>query len=851
MSNPPTICANPCETCEKKGLPLLLTRYAVLTEESKAPALSGQLGGGALKAITLGGNANYGLRLLRSGYVYVHDEARKHWDEYFVTADGFLTKLPPRLSCMKDPRPAPPNVFACARSGAAPLAGVITIRNPKHASNIWIGFSDVEWTDDTLQKHEDAAYRARHMQKIVISGGKVSPQAHTAPLEQVDAVVPEFKLDPGTVKKHIAPWALFQYNARTEQAKSFKEAVQKARPEGGAAIVALFDPAGVTAELDALMNYNLNTFIGDSKRQRPLAVSQVVMQLEEAVRAQAVEQEEAAAEDLANQQLSQPDIGMLFSSGYRDKKLKQIEDIRTVTPAEAKRAQEQAWAKYTAKFNEPALKSWRAQHDEELKAHDAKTISPLAIAHRDWMKCKVMGAYFECNFDDTDLDSGHAYAMTVSMCLGSTQDKAACFDLYTDWLSADTFEKNNLLLNALVLNLKATKDEIKKAMAQSLDWRGFPLDGLTGSFGESIKLKWEAMADAIGNKIVARQLGPLAKVIDRAVDGKVKPSLVALSLYTGKTYTVVDLVGGKKAFRALLIKQLIKLSKQPLNQRQMERAVAAEMRRLEIAGVKLDGTQKKRFLIIVDEEQFKAMPKNLDAASRARWLAGSLTKVEDIQALEFGHWQAKLGQPSTSWIKGSQPYIFGLMAALFQYHAMNKLGEDKEKAMSHETVETKYRLDAGMVAFWGTLADLTGQGMEKIVSVVPKLAPQLRFVSALLKFGGRGAGIVGAGIVAWWDGRAGMKAREEKNYGMAALYFTSAGLGLGAATLLLLTGMFAWAGPLALVLIALLIGVAVLIEMFKDNKVQEWLKRCWWGNGPDAKYRDVETEMAELKQALA
>ncbi len=843
------MCETPCETCKKEGLPLLLTRYAVHTTETKAPALSGTLGGGQLSAIPLGTHAQYGLRLLRSGYVYVHDEARKHWDEYFVTADGFLTKLPQRPNT--GTRAAPATEFACARNGAAPLAGVITIRNPKHATNIWVGFSDVEWTEDTLNRHNDAAYRQRHMQKITISGGKVNPQPHTAPLETIDAIVPEFKLDAGTVKNQVTPWAPFQFNSRAAMVKDFKTAIQQARPQGGAAVVALFDPVGITAEIDALMKHNLNSFMGAPKRQRPLAVSQVVMQLEEAVRAQAVEQEEAAAEGLANQQLSQPDIGMLFSGGYRDKKLKQIEDIRTVTPAEAKRVQEQAWAKYTAKFDEPALKSWRKTHDEELKGLDAKTIAPLAVAHRDWMKCKAMGAYFECNFDDTNLDSGHAYAVTVSMCIGSTQDKAACFDLYTEWLSADTFAKNNLLLNALVLNLKATKDAIKTAMAQSLDWRGFPLDGLTGSFGESIKLKWEAMADAIGNKIVARQLGPLAKVIDRAIDGKVKPSLVALSLYTGKTYTVVDVVGGKKAFRTLLIKQLIKLSKQPLNQRQMERAVAAEMRRLEIAGIKLDGTQKKRFLIMVDEAEFKTMPKNLDAASRARWLARSLTKVEDIQAMEFGHWQAKLGQPSTSWIKGSQTYIFGLVAALFQYHAMNKLGEDEAKAMSHETVETKYRLNAGIVAFWGTLADLTGQGMEKIVSVVPKLGRGLATAGRILSFVGRGAGIVGAGIMAWWDASAGVKSLREGQTGMAVLYFGSAALCLSAGFLLLMTGMFAWAGPLALVLIALLVGIAVLIELFKDNKVQEWLKRCWWGNGPDAKYPDLETELAQIKLALA
>ena len=314
---------------------------------------------------------------------------------------------------------------------------------------------------------------------------------------------------------------------------------------------------------------------------------------------------------------------------------------------------------------------------------------------------------------------------------------------------------------------------------------------------------------------------------------------------------MVDVVGSKKAFRALLIKQLIKLSKQPLNQRQMERAVAAEMRHLKIAGVKLDGTQKKRFLIMVDEEQFTNMPKNLDAASRNRWLAGSLTKVDDIQAMEFGHWQAKLGQPSASWIKGSQPYIFGLVAALFQYHAMNKLGEDEAKAMSHETVETKYRLNAGIVAFWGTLADLTGQGIEKIVSVVPRFGRGLGVIAQGLKIVGKGAGIFGAGVMAWWDGKQAYASYRSGNLGMAALYLGSTLLGGGAAVLLLFAGSVAWAGPLALVLVALLMGIAVLIELFKDNKVQEWLKRCWWGNGPDAKYPNLETELAQIKLALA
>ena len=49
-----------------------------------------------------------------------------------------------------------------------------------------------------------------------------------------------------------------------------------------------------------------------------------------------------------------------------------------------------------------------------------------------------------------------------------------------------------------------------------------------------------------------------------------------------------------------------------------------------------------------------------------------------------------------------------------------------------------------------------------------------------------------------------------------------------------------------------IIGNKIVIRQLgfiKDNRVQEWLKRCWWGNGPDAKYPDLETELAQIKLA--
>ncbi|MDR2324180.1 MAG: hypothetical protein LBE51_02070 [Acidovorax sp.] len=845
------MCINPCETCEKNGLPILLTRYAIHAVESRSAALMGwDFGESQVNKISLGENTKYGLRLLRSGYVYVYDEARKYRDEYFVTVDGFLTKMPPRPKVGS--RAVPATEFSCARSGAAPLASVITIRNPKHASNVWIGFSDVEWTKETWKRHEDAAYRKRHMQKIVIIDGKVAAQPHTAPIERVDALVPEYKLNSEISDKYIKPWAPFQFNDRVLQVKDLKAAVQKERPQGGAAIVALHDPASIAAELDALMNYRLKRFMGDAKRQHPLATSQAIEQLENAIRTQAVDREESFGEERATKISEFDDSGEMFES-YRAAKSELIKDMRTVTPAEMKRVADKAWKPYAEKIDESAMKVWRSEYEKELGKFDAEHISPLAKAHRDWMKCDATSEYFACNFDEADVDNGLAYVLTLSQCMGSTQDKAACFDLYTEWLSASTFEKTNLLLNAFALNQEIAKEKLQKAAEVSLDWRGFSWDALAGSLGETYKGNWAKMAEAIGSHLVTRAMGPLAKIADQsAAAGRAKLSLVSMSVFSGKPYTVIDVVGSKKRFREMLVKQLIKLSGQPLNENKIRRAVAAEIRRMEISGTKLDGRESKRFLIFLDESHLKGMPSKLSAADKVKYAVEKLSTVEKIEMLEMGHWRTKLGQPRAAMVNGSYPYLVGLIGAIFQYQAMAKLGEDEQKSMSHEITESRYRLGAGITAFWGTVADLTGKGLEKTALFIPKVAKGLApVVGRIFSYIGSRAGIIGAGVVAYWDGKAGLKYLGERKYGMAVLCGASAFLGISSAFLLLFSTSVAWAGTIALIMISLLIAMAVLIEYLKDNKIQEWLKRCYWKNNSYEmdKYPDIEIEMKQLSLA--
>ena len=63
----------------------------------------------------------------------------------------------------------------------------------------------------------------------------------------------------------------------------------------------------------------------------------------------------------------------------------------------------------------------------------------------------------------------------------------------------------------------------------------------------------------------------------------------------------------------MLIRELTRLSGQLPSRRQMQRAVSSELRRMRAEGIALDGTEKKRFLLMVDAEKVKAMPAGLNA----------------------------------------------------------------------------------------------------------------------------------------------------------------------------------------------------------------------------------------------
>ena len=818
-----------CEFCDKRGLPLLLVRDGVASAGAGAP-VAAQL------PIELSASAaHYTTRLVRTGYLNVYDEARKRWETYFVTADGYFFKL---LQTPGVTPVVPTKPFNCPDQGHRAIASCITVSDPTHASKIWIGFSDVLWTEAVRKAHGDPAYRSRHMVgidvKAALAGAKVP---HARPIAQVSAVVAEYAMDAHKGKAAFA-WDPLQFNARHGQAAQLIQECEAMRP-GKGLIVTLPDPAGIAQELAFLMKRNADLFSEQPEFKRKLAASSAIQNIERAVRVQAELSEVAAAEQLANEQVSANPLGHWLSESTR----KRTEELRQVTEAEAKLAADNSWKKYAKKFDGAARQSWQNGFNQQLEAYDKKYIGPLALSHAGWMKSAALAAYFECNYDRSNADAGAVYTAVVTQCITATQDKGACSNLYDEWLSGDVGDTKNLLLQAMVMNQKPIADAVKSATTVSIDVRQIPWDNLFSVYTNSVEHLSKTAQDASA-RLVVQIAGPVARMLGKVMDGTAgfRSAIMATGLISGHPVVVCNVTGSKKLFRAQLIRALVEASGQVVSENRMQSAVSAELRRQQIHGASMEGSNKRRWIMLADTETIKNMPPGLKPQQRAEWLASHIKTVEAVEQLNLGRWRSVI----------NTKVRFGVVAGIFQAASLTKLFADEEKSMANENTDARMRLYAGITAVGATTGEIIGNVMVARAALGLRLGQGIvTTIGSKLAGAAARAGVVAGLVVAFLDAIKANEARKEKQIGLAWLYGISfvAGVGLTVA-IASMAALGAAAIPIIGILVLILIGIGILIEYVKDNPVQDWLERCPWGILPAQRYPDITTEQAQLVQAL-
>jgi hypothetical protein len=814
-----------CEFCDKRGLPLLLVRDAIAPAGAGAP-LAEQL------PIALDPRAaHYTKRILRSGYVNVYDEARKRWETYFVTPDGYFGRT---LQTPGVPTVGPAKPFNCPDEGHRAVASCITVQDPKNATKVWIGFSNVEWTPATRKENESVSVRKRHMVEIDVQAALKGTQCGGAyPIKKVSEVVCEYALDKRTAERALR-WSAFQVNSRYRQSDKLVEECESLR-QGKGLIVTVPDPAGISEEIALLMTANFTSFTNHREYRQKAAASDAIEHIRSLVRTQTEAAETAAAENIAAEMEAADPFGQWLSESARER----TERMRTIAPADLERAVNKAWARYEEKFDDKAHRAWRKEFEKNLEQYDREKIAPLALAHVAWMKSEEMSNYFVCNHDPKNQESGLVYVETLRRCTLGTQDKRACADLYNKWLLGDPTDTRNLLLRAMMLNQDHIAELLKKDLAVAIDLRQIPWDNAMVVYNQLIEHGRNAIAVLLGPLI-----GVFVRVLNFIVDlpPRAWSAAVLLGLISGHPLVKIKMKGTRKDFRAYLAREMLRASGQSIPEKTLKRAIERELSRERVQGVRLERTHQMEWIVVVDRRTFTQIPPNLTDVEAAQWLASGVRNVTSLEQANLGRWRAFINSD----LRG------GIVAACIQIWCLTKLTEDQEKSLANDRTDASARRYSAMVAIAGTSTEAIGNALKGVATIRLRYGQGLALSGArYLSLLGRTVGMVAGLVVAYLDVKKFREARAEQQPGLAWLYGASAVAG-GSLTIAITAASLlgSLALPVTFVLLLVVIVVGVVIEYVKDNPLQDWLERCPWGIFESKRYPDYETQQDQFNLAI-
>ncbi|MFL9885167.1 hypothetical protein PQR66_19145 [Paraburkholderia agricolaris] len=636
-----------------------------------------------------------------------------------------------------------------------------------------------------------------------------------------------------------------------DQSKGLMEWGKQVAKPYEAVMVAVPDPAGIAAELALLMRIRMQAFMRDERndkdRPRKTALSGVIEQIRDAIRIQAEQdfvddREKRAQHDEQGYSMSAGLMGGMQVPG--NAALAAMD--RAITPDQLRQAGDDAWKKYDDLYSDKQRTDWQNGFNAALQSFDQSVIGPLALAHRDLIKGDRFHNYFDCNFDSTVVASGVVYTIVFGQCIAGTQDKGCSADLYNEWLQGNLTDKRNILLRALCLNQDTQAKAIQSAAQNSAAWAELPWDKLMGIGKATFDQLLEAQKDEIG-RLASVVSGAITATLKKVGESqRIYSGLVALGVMARKPYVLVTIEGGKKAFRASLIKNMLKLSgkAKSIPDNKMEKAVADELRRQEICGVHTKGSDKKTWLLMIDPDEVRNMPKNLSVDDQAKWLAKSIRTPEQVDELNLANYREAVLRGSER-IKVNIPFTFAVLALLANGWAMHSIMQGEEEALTVHKNEMLRRVYTQGLAIFGAVADAVEGGLTRL-SVAGVRLGQATMQAGAKIFGvvGRIVGVAAGILMAAWDGWRAYEEHKAGHNGAAAAYGVSGLLG-AAATMLLFIGWTGW----GLLVVGLMVIWAFVMTLLVNNKIQDWLELTYWGKTKQGKYQTMEIEMQQLDVA--
>ncbi|WP_442955535.1 T6SS effector BTH_I2691 family protein [Paraburkholderia sp. MPAMCS5] len=690
-----------------------------------------------------------------------------------------------------------------------------------------------------LKSNQDEAYRQRHMRVFDVKAWMGSHKLrHAQTLDTVASVVAEYA--PKTLVETFA-FSPYPFQSRASTKDSLLGAARMLGP-GPGALLMIDDPAGMAAEISTRLGELQQLFMKTDERSRKLAVSTAILSLQSAVSDRAEITELMAADELEADSHLVPDGLGRFTYEPDPPKLPETR------ASNLNRAAGDSWTKYLSDYDEPTRSAWQKEFESEYGSFHDKMLLPLAKSHAAWMESGHMSSYFECHYDGASVDVGLVYARVLTMCTQGTEQFKPCSELYIKWLNGTYFDEKNIALRAIVLNLEKNRKKLTDDLKPDVTWQALGWDGLFGAFNNSIE-RVTTYAQEVLSKLLISFGGSITQVLQGAADGRIRHLLVALGMVIQRPVVAVELSGSYKTFRTSLIRQLMKSSGvKKMNENAIQREVSLALRRLQIRGEPMGKPVSSKFLVIVDEETIRGMPKGLSKNEQAKWISGSLRSAEEIENLNLSAWRERVNMPEKiARVGKSLPYIGNLLAGYFQWAAYQKVSGDLAKSMKDDQLENQTRLGAAVFAIGATVADTIARSAGALAETTLMAGRGAVLEMAERWFGNasRGLGIFAAGINAVWDAKNSIDAYQQKNYALSTTLGISAIAGLAVA-------FFIAAGFVipAIVATLIFIGAGIVATFLQDNNVDKWLKRSYWGV-LDAKnrYQNAEIELKELSIA--
>ncbi|AIR66364.1 T6SS effector BTH_I2691 family protein [Cedecea neteri] len=853
-----------CKFCRRYGLPVLPVRPAVMANNDCLPALPADI----TLPVPAQGQTAYTGRLLRAGFLNIWSEAGSRWINYYVTGDGYYYPLP-------ETGEVPVDIVSGARkpcvSQPAELAMASLITLPVKPAGMkngvfWLGWSEVEWTEATRKKHEDAGYRSQYMQRFDMDAwvnGSSGEQA--LPLSGLATTVAEYS--PAAASCAHKLWSPAPFKKTRPQEGSHLIRAAETLYAGKGVILVLPDPVAVIQDISALSGHRIeNQFSHNPKYSRGLALSSMLSALQDVLCTQFERDQLTLDQGMEEQARS----GIAVKAGVMLPTLASAHQ-NTLYGHNNQSLPQQVqvyWSQYEKYIDRAKEQAFLKEYEAALTGYAQQVISPMVRMYLAWLKSQALLDYLDSHFDPEDIGSGALFTQTVMHCVQHMQDKPDVADWFLAQLSRPSIGATNILLRATVMNNAQWTLRVNETVSVYKDYSGVPWKDklidvytkLTDKAVKSVQFSLEGYLNAVSSA--------MAGVLDKAAD-RVLPSLVALAASCGMGLRAISSTGERKHFLSAIVRQLGEMTdlEGRISASRLRHYVDIEVRRMEIAGVSMVGIHRQKSLVLIDIAE-ATQTRILPEAGRASAAAKTMRSADEVGSTLFPRqWREKLALAKGSTINtlahdGAQslPFAGCVFAMVMQVGAVSK---SASSLMQGQLVgaEKMSKLIADTIGAGGTLLDAVERVIFKFKSLRLKPLVRLSFGRAGavglekgLQFAGRACAAFGF-VAVGWDVYHGGQEFSNGNFGLSAAYFLSAFSG----GTLVISAMFSSLslGPIGLAIaITFVLGSAIYIAMQSRDEIQKWLAATLWRQIPEGEnetpaiWPTMQMEMSQLQKLV-